>query len=65
MCEICFVRNVRKIWLKIYLRGGATATSIPITAHVVVVNNPIDFQTNFSGSGAQNKFQRNLACIKF
>jgi len=28
----------------------------PITAHVVVANNPLDFQPDFSGSGAQNCF---------
>ncbi len=38
----------RKIWMKIHLRGRSVATSIPITAHVVVANNPLDFSARFS-----------------
>ena len=43
----------RKIWMKIHLRGASEGSESPITAHVFVANNPLDFQPDFSGSGAQ------------
>ena len=45
-----------EIWLKIHLRGATEGSESPITAHAVVINNPLNFQTDFAGSGAQNLF---------
>ncbi|HBB13466.1 MAG TPA: hypothetical protein DCZ76_04230 [Treponema sp.] len=36
-----------KIWLKIHLRGATEGSESPITAHVVVANNPLDSSDRF------------------